>query len=177
MTTAMDVADEIIILANNEGKPVSNLRLQKVMYFLNALSLVERDQSLIDDAKFEKWDYGPVIHYVYSEYSFNGASPILEPSKHQVIIFDDNDMPHVENNPFSRSKFERDAKNRKNADFIKKNIKTFLQFEASRLVAESHKEPQWIDRLSSYDDFCSLTPYDDNLTKEFYSNPINQFWR
>ncbi len=35
MAKAMDVADLIIELANEQGKPVSNLKLQKVMYFLN----------------------------------------------------------------------------------------------------------------------------------------------
>lgn len=174
MTTAMDVADEIITIASNEGNPVSNLKLQKIMYFLNALSLVKRNKPLIDDAKFEKWDYGPVIHYVYSEYSFNGASPILKPSNHQVIVFDDNNFPKLENNSFDQKKFEE---NDSNANFIIKNINVFLKFSASKLVAESHKEPQWINRFSSYDDFLSLTPYDDNLIKEFYSNPINQFWR
>ena len=62
MARAMDVADEIITLAQEKGHPVSNLKLQKMMYFLNALSLVQSEHPLIDDGQmFEKWDYGPVI--------------------------------------------------------------------------------------------------------------------
>lgn len=167
MARAMDVADEIITLAQEKGHPVSNLKLQKMMYFLNALSLVQSEHPLIDDGQmFEKWDYGPVIHSVYSEYSVYGASPILPPLEHQTIVFDDKGFPELQNNIFNQQTFER---NDESANFIINNIDVFLKFRASRLVAESHREPQWEDR--------SNKEYDNNLTRDFYRVFNNQFWR
>ena len=167
MARAMDVADEIISLAQGKDNPVSNLKLQKMMYFLNALSLVQSGHPLVDDGQmFEKWDYGPVIHSVYSEYSVFGASPILSPLEHQNIVFDDKGFPELQISIFNQREFEE---NNGDADFIVDNIDDFLNFRASQLVTESHKEPQWRDR--------SIREYSNNLTRIFYSDPINQFWR
>ncbi|WP_369403813.1 type II toxin-antitoxin system antitoxin SocA domain-containing protein [Fructilactobacillus florum] len=50
--------------------------------FLNVIHLLEYKNPLIDDDNFEKWDYGPVIHEVYSEYSSNGSQEIKKPKRH-----------------------------------------------------------------------------------------------
>lgn len=168
MASAMDVADEIITLAERKDSPVSNLKLQKIMYFLNAFFLVKENKPLIDeDQSFEKWDYGPVIHSVYSEYSNNGALPISSPSNHQHIILDDDGFPKLKEHKFDEKKFIRE--NEEEAKFIEDNIDIFLRFTASQLVTESHKEPQWQERKNKN--------YNNDVTKEFYNQFENQFWR
>lgn len=167
MAKAMDVADEIITIAKEEGKPVSNLMLQKVMYFLNALSLVNREKPLIDDGQhFEKWTYGPVIHSVYTEYASNGANPIQAPIEHQIVELDNQGFFKIEKTKFNSDDFQKKYENDYN--FIIKNINTFLSFTSSFLVGKSHEEPQWTDRTK--------LNYDDKLTKNYYSNFNNQFW-
>lgn len=64
------LADHIIAVANNHNLPVTNLQVQKIMFF--ALGLHIRQQGRIDklaadtyDVPFEKWQYGPVVESIY----------------------------------------------------------------------------------------------------------------
>ncbi|MBE3022156.1 Panacea domain-containing protein [Campylobacter sp. 7477a] len=65
---ALDVAAHIINRCIDMGTPISNLKLQKIMYFLDITYLINRHRRLIDD-NFEAWQYGPVIEEVYDRYS------------------------------------------------------------------------------------------------------------
>ena len=163
MAKAMDVADLIIELANEQGKPVSNLKLQKVMYFLNVQSLLEKGTPLITDYKFEKWDYGPVIHSVYSEYSNNGATEILKPKDHQVLLQTEDGFFDIKVDSFERKNMRND-----DIQFIESHIAGLLKYGPFELVDYSHEEPQWSDR--------SIKTYDGRKTKRFYSKRKNQFW-
>lgn len=73
---AMDVAAHVINHCINIGNPISNLKLQKILYLLNMTYLVNTKSMLIDDKLFEAWQYGPVIKEVYDKYSSYAASPI-----------------------------------------------------------------------------------------------------
>ncbi|WP_172507385.1 Panacea domain-containing protein, partial [Enterococcus faecalis] len=64
---AMYVADYIIDYCNKHDIEINNLKLQKVMYYLQAKSLVETNEPLIDE-ELQKWKYGPVVPTVYHEY-------------------------------------------------------------------------------------------------------------
>ena len=70
--TARHAAKEICELGNWD---VSNLRLQKIMYFAHMYSLVEYTEPLINET-FRAWLYGPVIPEVYREVSEFGRNSI-----------------------------------------------------------------------------------------------------
>lgn len=164
MARAMDVADEIITTAGEQGNPVSNLMLQKVMYFLNALSLVAQGKPLINDGqRFEKWDYGPVIHSVYTEYSSNGRKPIEKTKEH--IFFERDQDGLLKRKTYS---FNENNLNKKERDFIKNNINKFLVFKPFDLVNFSHKETQWKNK--------TIYEYNNEETKKYYSKKSNKFW-
>ena len=164
MARAMDVADEIITVASKQGSPVSNLMLQKVMYFLNALSLVDQGKPLINDGQhFEKWDYGPVIHSVYTEYSNNGREPIEKTKEH--IFFERDQDGLLKKKTYS---FNENDLNIEERDLIKNNINKFLVFKPFDLVDFSHKEPQWKNK--------AIYEYSDEETKKYYSIKNNRFW-
>ena len=55
-----DFADFIILRSKALNQPVTNLKLQKILYFLNAIYLVKHGKPIVD-AVFEKWNYGPTI--------------------------------------------------------------------------------------------------------------------
>ena len=77
MLTCYDVAKYFIKLANDTGSFISNLKLQKLVYYAQAWHLAIHDSPLFDE-DFEAWVHGPVIPSLYQEYKKFGWKPILE---------------------------------------------------------------------------------------------------
>ena len=55
----------------NDGLPISNLQLQKILYYIQKRYLTDNKTAFDDD--FEAWQFGPVIPLVYYKYSGFGA--------------------------------------------------------------------------------------------------------
>lgn len=162
MVRAMDVADCIILEAKKRKKPVSNLKLQKVMYFLNVVYLLKNKEDLITDNKFEKWSYGPVIRQVYSQYARFGSLEITCIPIYKYLV-EKNGQYEVEEYKFDFKNYNHDVK-----VFVSENIDFFLKFEPFELVEKTHMDPQWKDKTTSY--------YDKQRTISFYENKNNRFW-
>lgn len=84
--TMMDLADHVIGVAQHEKKKITNLQLQKILYFviLNGLKKGIIDYNWLEnnyDENFLVWRYGPVIENVYEKFSVFGASSIFTPRK------------------------------------------------------------------------------------------------
>lgn len=75
--TAMEIAKYAINKRYQEKKPISNLQLQKILYFLQLIFAVSHKKLLFDD-EFEAWPYGPVIESVYRKFSDCGGFPIQQ---------------------------------------------------------------------------------------------------
>lgn len=75
LQSPMALANFVINFANAEGSPVSNLQLQKILYFIQTAFLVEHGNPIIN-GNFSRWQYGPVLQEVYSSYRDNGAAEI-----------------------------------------------------------------------------------------------------
>ncbi|MBZ9812905.1 type II toxin-antitoxin system antitoxin SocA domain-containing protein [Mesorhizobium sp. CA7] len=69
------IANLVLDRADAEGLGITNLEINKIIYFLHSTYLANFDRPLID-AKIEAWDYGPVIREIYSEFKRFGASDI-----------------------------------------------------------------------------------------------------
>lgn len=82
--TALDVANWFVARANREkaesfGEGVSNLKLQKIVYFAQAAYLVLENEPLFNDEIYA-WNYGPVVESVYHEFKSHQKTPIPKPS-------------------------------------------------------------------------------------------------
>lgn len=75
MYDALDVARYIINYENSQSRSVSNLRLQKLLYFIQAQFLVTNHSACFSDT-MEAWDLGPVVPSVYHEYKAFGSSSL-----------------------------------------------------------------------------------------------------
>lgn len=74
---AIDVAKYIVNKCTVENAPVSNLQLQKILYYVQK-SFLEYDMVAFDD-DFEAWQFGPVVPEVYYAYcGFGSLSICLE---------------------------------------------------------------------------------------------------
>lgn len=60
-----------------EGNPLTQMKLQKVVYFAQGLSLALKDKELVKE-NFQAWKYGPVIPSIYHDYKLYGSSPIQD---------------------------------------------------------------------------------------------------
>ncbi|HEB7550037.1 TPA: DUF4065 domain-containing protein [Campylobacter coli] len=73
---AENVAKHIINYCLSIDNPISNLQLQKILYFIDIYHLIRTNKRLIEDENFKAWDYGPVIENIYRKYSFFASNPI-----------------------------------------------------------------------------------------------------
>ncbi|MGD0960413.1 MAG: type II toxin-antitoxin system antitoxin SocA domain-containing protein [Methylomonas sp.] len=73
--SALSVANAFLDLARAEGKGISPMKLQKLVYYAHGWYLGLFDNPLIDEA-IEAWKYGPVIQSIYHEFKRFGSSDI-----------------------------------------------------------------------------------------------------
>lgn len=73
--SALRAANTIIERSLENGQMVDQLKLQKLLYLAQGISLAVRDEPLFSD-KIEAWRYGPVVRSVYNAAKFHGAAPI-----------------------------------------------------------------------------------------------------
>lgn len=74
---ALDVAGYVVTKCIEDEKPISNLQLQKILYYIQHEILKTHGVALIDE-EFEAWKFGPAIPIVYYEYSYLGAFKIYK---------------------------------------------------------------------------------------------------
>lgn len=74
MYNAEQVAGYIVEKCIRDGQPISNLQLQKILYYVQK-AFLKADSKLFDD-DFEAWQFGPVVPSVYYKYSAYGSMPI-----------------------------------------------------------------------------------------------------
>lgn len=76
MTTAMQIASWMLARAATSGvSNMSNMKLNKMLYFAQAHHLAATGTTLFDD-HVEAWDHGPVVYDVYTEFSRFKGDPI-----------------------------------------------------------------------------------------------------
>lgn len=78
MTTANEVADYLITLAHERGEEVSNLKLQKLLYYAQAWHLGLYGEPLFPE-KFQAWMSGPVIPELFWRWNEFGIGPVPRP--------------------------------------------------------------------------------------------------
>lgn len=81
MYSAIQIADYIVARCLDVGSPISNLQLNKIIYFIQKAFLNTNGYAnglFAED--FEAWQFGPVVPNVYYRYcGFGGASILLKP--------------------------------------------------------------------------------------------------
>nr|WP_312985384.1 type II toxin-antitoxin system antitoxin SocA domain-containing protein [Clostridioides sp.] len=65
---AIDVAEFVVAYCEKKGHPITNLQLQKILYYIQCEYLQETSMWLFDN-RIEAWDYGAAVPDVYFTYS------------------------------------------------------------------------------------------------------------
>lgn len=127
---AEEVAKYFIYLASlslpgNEREGISNLKLQKILYFAQAYFLVKQKRPLFRN-KIEAWAYGPVIPSVYRTYKKHGSNAIISRSDGSSLTEVDKEILKIVWNAFGG-------------------------YSAGRLVEISHSHTPWKEAYESGD--------------------------
>ena len=108
---AVDVAKYIVTYCNHKNKPVSNLKLQKLMYYAWIDFYKETGNALfVDDIC--AWQLGPVVPEVYYEFCTYAGMPIVQ--EYDVDIASGDTI------------------------ILNRIIEKYLHFSASALVSRTH---------------------------------------
>lgn len=70
------VAKYVLEQCKKKKKPISNLQLQKMLYYIQ-IELMKQNEDIIID-EFQAWRFGPVINNVYYDYCVNGPYAIMD---------------------------------------------------------------------------------------------------
>lgn len=74
------VANEILLIGQEKGIPMSMMKLIKLVYFAHGATLAITGNPLSSE-QAEAWKYGPVFRDLYASLPKNGAAPVAYPVK------------------------------------------------------------------------------------------------
>ena len=87
MYKAIEVAKLVVNACAEDGHPVTNLKLQKILYFMWLDWYRERKEYLFND-RIEGWHYGPVVPDIYWSYRVFIAEPIKKKEEPSIGGYD-----------------------------------------------------------------------------------------
>lgn len=123
---ALDIAAYVVKRCHETNTTVSNLKLQKILYFIQAEFLVKKDVPCFEQ-NIEAWAFGPVVPEVYHKYKIYGGAAI----------------------PFSE---EANYVNISKGDRILINlmVTACARYSAAQLVKITHRQLPWLDAYNPY---------------------------
>lgn len=79
MENIFRVCNFLINKGVDENRPITNISLQKMLYFAQGFHLAEKEEPLFDEDIYA-WKFGPVVREVYHEYKYFGNNYISRPT-------------------------------------------------------------------------------------------------
>lgn len=119
------IANFVLDLAERERERVSNLRINKIIYFLHVGFLREFGRPLVN-AKIEAWDHGPVFREIYHQFKKFGRAEILGRANRVNVSTGEYEAAQIEI-----------AQNER--DFLTERCRQLLKMPAGVLVDKSHE--------------------------------------
>lgn len=147
--TASKVAKYILSLMDEDaGDTISNLNLQKLLYYVQGFHLAAFDTPLFPD-EIQAWMYGPVVPEVYHEYKGHGSLAIPRPE-------------------FDRHELELSEESMR---LIADVIGVYGEYSAGRLMKFTHSEPPW---QSAYcDGLGARSPISHESLRDYFKTQLD----
>jgi len=132
MLSAMDVANYFLSIASeDDGELISNMKLQKLLYYAQGFALALRGDSLFGD-RIEAWTHGPVVPSVYHAFKHSQGGPVVP-----------------------EEDIDWDAYSPDDRVLLDEVYQVYGQYSASALRALTHSEPPWCDTPEGAEITCS----------------------
>lgn len=161
MYKAMEIAEYVINYSNEIGSPVSNLKLQKLLYYIQATALVERERKCFEDP-IVAWEFGPVVVPVYQIYREYGREDIPKQTSVDKVKFDSVKMKIVFAKPTQIDNLSR--------NIAEKIVKAYECIKNPfELVEKTHREAPWQKTKINEEIDCEII-------KEYYSQNIEKLY-
>lgn len=132
----LDVCRYIINYSNEKDYGISNLKLQKVLYFVQAYFLITRPGKPCFLERIEAWDFGPVIPKAYCSYNQYGGGDI--PTIRSYVESPDNRPWDVR-----RISYDASVISKKDRARISRVVDGLADFSATDLVSLTMHQPPW----------------------------------
>lgn len=137
---ALDIARYVIKYSNDQDYGVSNLKLQKILYFIQAYFLIQTNHPCFKES-IEAWDFGPVVPDAYKQYKAYGGTDI--PTMESYISFDGDDIWKSK-----RVRFNKICIKNEDKTLINKVVDKFSEYSATDLVTLTQHQAPWVDAFS-----------------------------
>lgn len=137
MYKVLDICRHVINYSNQCDYGVSNLKLQKILYFIQAYFLInsrEKEPCFLE--RIEAWDLGPVVPEAYREYKQYGGGDI--PSITAYFKFDEGNLWNCEKIPY-----EDNVITEEDCSLIDEVVDRFSTYTATDLVNLTHQQAPW----------------------------------
>ena len=151
----IDIADYFIALSNETGSLITNLKLQKLVYYCQAWHIAMFDKPIFDE-EFEAWIHGPVLPELFYQYKGTYYRPIER---------DDLDGKSLEilRKKFGKTLFEH----------IGNVVEEYFGMESYALEQTTHAEEPWLNaRKGLPQDAPSHTIISKDSMKKYYQKFI-----
>lgn len=142
MYDVLDVSRYVINHSNKQGYFISNLKLQKLLYFIQVYFIIQSKKVCFKES-IEAWDFGPVIPIAYREYKRYGCGHI--PYISFYLVFDTNDIWNTSH----RMKYDEKIISTKDKKMINKVVDEFSKFSSVSLTELSQSQIPWIEAYKS----------------------------
>lgn len=164
MTTyqADSIAGYIINYCKEKNYVINNLKLQKLLYYAQAKSLVEKSHPLFEE-NIEKWKLGPVVPEIYHLYKNYGAKNIQSAEERLEIIFN-------KNGGFTFKKIDLEKISAEDKQILNQVIDKFAIFNPFELVNKTHDHEIWKKDEEKIRDGENHIRYTNKEIREFFTN-------
>ncbi|WP_394903665.1 Panacea domain-containing protein [Clostridium butyricum] len=137
----MDVAQYVINYSIENGISITNLKLQKLLYYIQAAFLVEKNGESCFIEAIENWRHGPVVDEVYKKFKKYASDEIEYLNEYSKMEVTDDFKLKVVISKYSDNPIKTgDAKDR---NIIKKVIKSYENVDPWDMVERTHQEDPW----------------------------------
>lgn len=137
--SALDISLFVIDYCCKKNTPISNLQLQKILYYIQAAFLVNYDRECFSD-EIVNWAYGPVVENVYQEFKQYGYENISCNASYIKVFYN-----KIDNNiNFKKIKTEDVILDMEEKLLIEKVTDVYREKDPFYLVNRTHKEDPWL---------------------------------
>lgn len=143
-----DIAKYILSFAQYTGDVITNLKLQKLLYYAQAWFLVNNEGRRLFPEEIEAWQYGPVIPSIYQKYKDFGRTPI------EVDYDYEKDFGYLPENV---------------RQYLSEFCEKFFSLSAAELVGMTHQERPWREAMAA----GAGTPISTDVMFEYYTELLN----